>query len=194
MTETLGSLSDRLTLRVRLAAGPKAVHMTSMSDRLELIAEWIRAEAARPGARSREIVSKLRELARLYEERMVSPRNVDARLSRASDAIERAIASRWTVEQLASVAGMSRAQFARRFRAAFGASPREYLVRRRMARARELLAETDESLQRIAVAVGYESEFAFNRAFRRHHGEPPGAFRRSRQASAAGPTVCLRAA
>src|SRR5256885_761910 len=69
MTGTLASLSDRLMVRVPLAPRRNAVHMRRMADRLDLIAQWIRAETTRPRARSEDIVKTLRELVRLYEER-----------------------------------------------------------------------------------------------------------------------------
>jgi len=177
-----------------VALPAEAVHMNGMTGRLGLIAEWIRSETERPEARSREIVQKLRELAKLYEGRAATREPADSRVRRALAALDRAIAERWTVERLATVSGMSRAQFARRFKAAFGVSPVDYLIRRRMERARELLERTDDSLHEIAVAVGYESEFAFNRAFRRHHGTPPGVFRRLQRTPIATSAVSLRLA
>jgi transcriptional regulator GlxA family with amidase domain len=165
-----------------------------MTSRLDLIAEWIRSETGSGEARSREILEKLHELAKLYGGRAATRQTEDPRVVRSMAALEKAIAERWTVERLAAVAGMSRAQFARRFKAAFGVSPVDHLIRRRMERARELLERTDDSLQEIAAVVGYESEFAFNRAFRRHHGTPPGVFRRLRQTRTATSAVSLRLA
>ncbi len=87
-------------------------------------------------------------------------------------------AKRWTVELLAKSVGVSRPVLARRFVESTGVSPLRSLTRLRMVLAAELLGVSDGGLAEIASLVGYDSEFAFSRAFRRHHGMPPGAFRR----------------
>ena len=84
----------------------------------------------------------------------------------------------WTVASLAREASMSRAAFARRFSAGVGEAPLAYLTRWRMGVAARLLRETNSPLAEIAGRVGYESEFAFSRAFKRALGRPPIAFRR----------------
>ncbi len=88
----------------------------------------------------------------------------------------------WTVAGLAHAVGLSRAAFARRFTAKVGATPLGYLRDVRLERAARLLAETDEPLAAVAARVGYTSEFAFNRAFQRARGVPPGRFRRAARA------------
>jgi AraC-like DNA-binding protein len=91
----------------------------------------------------------------------------------------------WTVESLARAVGMSRAAFARAFTEAFAAAPLQHLHEQRMERAALLLVDTDDGLALIAARVGYQSEFAFGRAFKRHHGVAPGAYRRTRMLAAA---------
>lgn len=110
------------------------------------------------------------------------PEAADPAIQRAIALMDAELARRWTVAQLARRVGLSRPAFARRFVAETGTSPRRYLARRRMERAAELLAQPDRSLARIAAEVGYDSEFAFNRAFRRHHRVAPGRFRRELRA------------
>ena len=88
------------------------------------------------------------------------------------------LAQRWTVSGLARRVGMSRPAFARRFAAETGSSPLRYLARARMERAASLLEQPELGLAQIAERVGYSSEFAFNRAFKRHHHVAPGSFRR----------------
>lgn len=88
----------------------------------------------------------------------------------------------WDIDELARRAGTSRPTLARRFAAAVGRSPGAYLTQLRMQEASHLLRETDDTLGAIAGRVGYRSEFAFNRAFHREMGEPPGAYRRSQLA------------
>ncbi|MDC3954485.1 AraC family transcriptional regulator [Polyangium jinanense] len=84
----------------------------------------------------------------------------------------------WTVESLAHLASMSRSVFAARFKAVVGEGPLTYLTRWRMHRATQLMAGGDRSTTAIAQAVGYETDSAFVKAFKRHLGETPGAFRR----------------
>jgi len=103
------------------------------------------------------------------------------------------LARAWTVEELAKSAGMSRPTLARRFVRAIGESPLKHLARLRMERAARLLEATDDALSRIAPRVGYETEFAFSRAFRRHHGVPPGIFRRQARAASKSEILCLAA-
>ena len=88
------------------------------------------------------------------------------------------LAKRWTVKVLARAVAMSRPVFARRFVERTGLSPLRFLTRCRMNHAALRLEESRLSIAAIALEVGYESEFAFNRAFKRFHGTPPGRFRR----------------
>lgn len=110
----------------------------------------------------------------------------DERLSRALQAIHEEPGRPWTVDELARLAVMSRASFARAFQQAVGQAPIQYLLGWRMTLARDLLL-TEDGLPLAAVAerIGYSSEFAFAAAFRRHHGEPPGRWRRQRALSTA---------
>lgn len=110
--------------------------------------------------------------------------SADSPVARAIDRMERDLAAPWTVPLLARAACVSRATLARRFVEETGESPIEYLTRLRMERAAELLAETTERLADIAPRVGYDSEFTFGRAFRRHFGVAPGRFRTASPAPA----------
>jgi transcriptional regulator GlxA family with amidase domain len=116
---------------------------------------------------------------------------VEAPLQRSLDAMQTQLSKRWTVVALARLAGMSRPVYARKFAEALGESPLRYLARQRMRRAAQLLTETELSLSEVAARIGYVSEFAFNRAFKRHYFIAPGGYRRRmRQAE----TPLLRAA
>jgi AraC-like DNA-binding protein len=86
-------------------------------------------------------------------------------------------AAPWTIELLARQANLSRATLTRRFSALVGEPPLAYLTRWRMELAARNLRETDEPVGAIAHRVGYESEFAFSRAFSRLRGMPPGRYR-----------------
>ncbi|MGW4652035.1 AraC family transcriptional regulator [Kitasatospora sp. NPDC004289] len=89
----------------------------------------------------------------------------------------------WTVESLGTRAGLSRAAFARRFTSVVGEPPLTYLTTWRMATAARLLQRSPSSLGTIARRTGYTSEFAFAKAFKRHFGTPPGAYRRRARTS-----------
>ncbi len=87
---------------------------------------------------------------------------------------------RWTVSELASGAAVSRSLLDERFRNVLGRSPIRYLTEWRMHLAEELLATTHTSVANIARKVGYESEEAFSRAFKRARGSAPSAWRAAR--------------
>ena len=72
---------------------------------------------------------------------------------------------------------MSRSAFVRRFSAVCGVAPMRYLTRWRMTRAGHLLARSQDSLGEIAAHVGYASEAAFSRVFKKEVGLPPAAYR-----------------
>lgn len=88
----------------------------------------------------------------------------------------------WTVESLAKEVHVSRATLARRFAAVVGEPPLTYLTRWRMHRAAQRLKYSTDRVEAIAREVGYTSEYAFNRAFARHRGQPPGRYRRHAKA------------
>ncbi|MCK2220987.1 AraC family transcriptional regulator [Actinomadura sp. ATCC 31491] len=102
----------------------------------------------------------------------------DPAISRALDAAHRDPAHRWTVAELAGVAGLSRAAFARRFAELVGQPPLAYLTWWRLATAARLLRESDAPVSAVAAQVGYGSEFAFGTAFKREFGIAPGRYQR----------------
>ena len=83
----------------------------------------------------------------------------------------------WTVARLARAAGVSRTVLGERFAALLGQPPMRYLLQWRLQLAAHLLRTTAETLPEIAARVGYESDAAFSRAFKRSVGEPPAAWR-----------------
>lgn len=101
----------------------------------------------------------------------------DPQLRRALGDLHADLAQPWTVEALASRAGMSRASFAAKFRDKSGMTPLDYLTQQRIAAARALLRE-GRAIADVAARVGYQSPISFARVFGRVVGEPPGAFRR----------------
>ena len=89
----------------------------------------------------------------------------------------------WTVQELAAKVAMSRSAFAARFTRLVGEPPLHYVARWRMQKARSLLREGRATIGEVAEAVGYESEAAFSKAFKRAVGTAPGAYRRAKRAS-----------
>jgi AraC-like DNA-binding protein len=100
------------------------------------------------------------------------------RIERALELLRADLSKYWTVSLLARAVGLSRPVFAREFVRMLQLSPMRYLTNQRMAAAAQLLCDTDASLAEIAMHVGYRSEFAFGRAFKRHHQVAPGTYRR----------------
>jgi AraC-like DNA-binding protein len=106
----------------------------------------------------------------------------DPHVNRAISLLHAQPARAWTVEDLARVVGVSRSALADRFTDLIGESPIRYLTGWRMHLAKQLLSEGEHSLAEIAERVGYESEYAFNRAFKRQVGRPPAAWRKKTSA------------
>jgi transcriptional regulator GlxA family with amidase domain len=88
----------------------------------------------------------------------------------------------WTIEEVARRVGLSRTRLAERFRHFLDESPMAYLAQWRLKLGAEMLQSSDDSVAEIAAAVGYGSEAAFNRAFKREFDSPPAQFRRVRNA------------
>ncbi|MGO4813398.1 AraC family transcriptional regulator [Cupriavidus sp. 2MCAB6] len=108
----------------------------------------------------------------------------DRNLSRVVGAMHAAPANRWSVEDFARVAGMSRSAFAYRFKQVVGVAPMEYLTRWRMLVAGDRLRHTDEHISSIAYSLGYDSESAFSTAFKRVMSCSPRQYQRSSTAQA----------
>ena len=160
-------------------------------------AEWIRSTfqyaaeevaAGRPG--SETVLAKLSELlfvetVRRYAEALPEGRTgwfaglKDPHVSRALALLHRDIARRWTVNDLGREVGLSRSALADRFIRLIGAPPMHYLANWRMQVATQKLRETNGSLAQVAEIVGYDSEAAFSRAFKKAIGTAPANWRRS---------------
>jgi AraC-like DNA-binding protein len=173
-------------LHVRAAEG--AGHMT------QLIQMAIDETATRRSG-GETVLSKLAELMfvdvlRSYIESL--PADTDGWLSGLRDPyVSRALAlmhgrpaEAWTLERLAHEVGLSRSVLADRFQHFVQEPPMQYLTRWRMQLATRLLERPGIGLAQVAAEVGYESEAAFNRAFKKCMGAPPGAWRRGRLTTA----------
>lgn len=125
------------------------------------------------------IIAKLLASANRMPERPKVSALARWRLKRAIDYFEAQIGQRVTLAAVASSAGLTRMHFAAQFRAATGLSPHEYLLRRRIERAQEMLTETGMSLVDIALSVGFQTQSHFTSVFKRYAGQPPRAWRES---------------
>ena len=105
----------------------------------------------------------------------------DSAVGCALGAIHREPARAWTVASLAEQAGVSRAVFAERFTRLLGEAPLSYIARCRMQLGARLLETTDDTVLQVALNAGYESEAAFNRAFKREFELPPARYRTHRR-------------
>tara|TARA_R110000787_G_scaffold170629_1_gene283264 strand:- start:4800 stop:5681 length:882 start_codon:yes stop_codon:yes gene_type:complete len=102
----------------------------------------------------------------------------DSRLKKALDVIHNRPGEDWTVASLAEVACLSRTAFAERFAEVLEETPYQYLTRWRMAQALKLLRDPRLSVAHVAERLGYQTEAAFRRSFKRVHGYGPGSVRR----------------
>jgi AraC family transcriptional activator of mtrCDE len=147
----------------------------------------LQAEAETPRAGSEAIVRQLASalfalLIRCWLEQSLAVPGLFAvmaerRLQAALNGMLAAPQQPWSLADLAAACHMSRATFARLFTKAAGATPAAVLAQLRMARAARLL-ETGRKAGEVGEAVGYQSEAAFNRAFKRQYAIGPGAYRR----------------
>src|SRR5215217_3000299 len=98
-------------------------------------------------------------------------------LLRAKDLADARYFEPLDVDDLARAAGLSRAHFSREFRRAFGESPHQYLLTRRLERAAALLRSTDRSVADVCLSVGLQSVGSFTTSFSRTYGASPTAYR-----------------
>jgi len=99
-------------------------------------------------------------------------------LLRVRDLIDRAYAEPLDISALARSASVSTAYFSRSFKAAFGETPHQYLMSRRMERAKALLRSGDLAVTEVCLAVGFTSLGSFSTQFRRFVGDSPSAYRK----------------
>ncbi|WP_179266368.1 AraC family transcriptional regulator [Asanoa hainanensis] len=160
-----------------------ACRFTTREPVVAALLEGMEGESCGPRPGSRSVISQLANIVAAAAIRnwvesscgslsLLSVPLRDTDIARALDAIHDDPGSPWTVEALARIALASRSAFAKRFRDTVGDSPARYLARIRMEHAKSLLAERG-SVAEVAVRLGYGSEAAFSRAFRRHAGVPP---------------------
>ncbi|MDX2297524.1 MULTISPECIES: AraC family transcriptional regulator [Streptomyces] len=177
---------------------PEIIHLSANPARhpeLASAVQLLRTELEQPRPGSGGIVPALIDSLLLYilrawlEERPAAGAKGwaaalgDAAIAPALTAIHDKPGSQWTVESLATRAGLSRAAFARRFNDLVGEPPMAYVTRWRMTTAARLLRETEDPLATVASRTGYGSEYAFAKAFKREYGQAPGGYRREARAA-----------
>jgi AraC-like DNA-binding protein len=126
----------------------------------------------------------LQDRGRAAPTRPESPALSKWRLRRAIDYIEAHLGEAISLADVAAAAGLSRMHFAAQFKAATGCRPHEYLLRRRVARAQQMMTGSGAPLVDVALQVGFQNQAHFTTVFKRLAGQPPDAWRRSRRASA----------
>jgi len=183
---------DRLA-RMLLAGLPPLVRVNVRGSNagiwLEASVRYALAEARSPRPGGAGVLAKLSEVLfievlRLYMNEQEPGRTGwlagvgDRIVGAALNALHQRPAYAWTLEELARDAGTSRSVLAERFQHLVGSSPIQYLTQWRMLLAANLLCRSNASLARIAADVGYQTDTAFSRAFRREFGAPPAAWRR----------------
>ncbi|HEX4496207.1 MAG TPA: AraC family transcriptional regulator [Thermoanaerobaculia bacterium] len=184
---------DRANAQLLARLLPSVVHIrreepgaTRLRRVVELIGE--EADAHRPGRdlileRLVEVLLvealRFRSASAAREEQGLLAGLADPMLARALREIHVDVARRWTVEELARTAGMSRAVFAERFARTIGMPPMQYLLEWRMALAKDMLRGERPSLAEVAERIGYQSASAFSTAFARLTGRSPSEFARS---------------
>lgn len=180
-----------------VAGLPALVHIRN-TDRDDI--GWLQAalnfmihetKAAKPGAEL--VVSRLAEVLfvqviRAYLQQAEAPPGIwaaiaDKRIGAALQLMHQAPQKGWTLETLARQVGLSRSAFAAQFSELVGNTPLRYLTALRMQRAQELLKDPGLSTAAVAAEVGYQSEAAFGKAFKKYVGKGPGSYRRRSRAS-----------
>ena len=162
--------------------------------RLRAAVDLLGVELERPGHGSEAIVPALLDVLLLYMIRAWFDEHSahsgwvgalrDSALLAALQAIHSEPGRPWTVESLGAAADLSRASFARRFTSMVGQPPLTYLTWWRMTVAARIFRETSSPVRQVAESVGYGSEFAFAKAFKREYGSGPGQYRRIASAPA----------
>ncbi len=188
---------DRQATRLFLAGLPPLfkvnIRRDSSGEWLESAIRHLASERGPAGAGRNALLAKLAEalfietlrryMAELPRQRtgwLAAAR--DPAVGRALGAIHHEPAHAWTVASLAQRAGMSRSVFGERFTRLLGEAPLTYVARCRMQLGARLLETTDDTVLQVALNAGYESEAAFNRAFKREFDLPPARYRSQRRA------------
>ncbi len=188
-------LEDRMTNPL-FSILPTFLHLRSQDGLsipwLQAIVQLVKTEASgnRPAAQA--VITRLSEILFIQAVRAhigtVGDGNVgwlgalkDPQIGQALALIQRQPDESWTVESLASRVSLSRSAFSAKFKQLVGESPMQYITRVRLTKAAVLLRTRSPTLVEVAMAVGYDSEVAFSKAFKRYFDIAPGAYRQGRR-------------
>ncbi len=184
---------DERLARMLLAGLPRLVRVNVRGSNagawLEASVRYALAEARSPRPDGQGVLAKLAEVLCIEVLRLYMNQHGEGRtgwlagvndriVGAALTALHRKPAQDWTLEELARAAGTSRSVLAERFQLLVGVAPMQYLTQWRMLLAANLLCRTNAPLARIAEDIGYQTDTAFIRAFRREFGAPPATWRR----------------
>ncbi|MGO4355098.1 AraC family transcriptional regulator [Rhizobium sp. RAF36] len=183
---------DSLDAQPLLSVLPKLILLKSEHNRtrsFQSVLELLAAEADAPGLGSDAVVRRLFELlfvhaVRAFADQLSTPKKgwlaavSDKGLAAAVEAIHGDLKTAWTVEMLARKSGMSRSAFAARFKEVVGQAPLAYLTEWRIFQSARLIESGDEKVAAISRSVGYLSEAAFTKAFRKVMGIAPSEYRK----------------
>ena len=185
---------DRLPFNPLLATLPRQLHMRGPArDWLKMFTHRVKEESRHARAGADAVVTRLAEVMfievlRRYLEHLPATQTGwlaglrDATVGRALTLLHGRPGHRWTLAELARESGSSRSSVAKRFQMLVGRPPMQYLAQWRMQVAGHQLTQSDAKVATIAARVGYDSEAAFSRAFKKAAGLAPGAWRASRRA------------
>lgn len=175
-----------------IAALPRLLHIPAAQagDWLGRVIDQAAAESSSPGPGSDAMLARISEIVfvdavRRYVDSLPEPAQGwlaglrDRFVGHALALLHEMPAAPWTLDELGRQVGLSRSALHERFVQFIGAPPMQYLTRWRMQLASNLLRSTNTNVASIALEVGYDSEAAFARAFKRAVGLPPAAWRKA---------------
>src|SRR6266508_4078849 len=186
-------LAGRLTNPL-LAALPPFLHIRNIDNRLvpwlQATVEWVEAEASANRAGAETVIARLSEILFIQAMRAFTSTNSDGhigwlkalndpQIGLALALIHSQPQEPWTLASLAFQVGLSRTAFTMKFKQLVGESPLRYITRWRLNKAAAYLRTGTGTLTEIARLVGYDSEVALSKAFKRYFGVAPGAYRHS---------------
>lgn len=174
------------------AGGSGAIQLREVSggrdEALSALLEQIRTELTRRGETSALLIQGVAQCVAVHLARHYLDANADDmsgrnalpafKLKRVTQLMEQHLAEPFSLGDLAQAIGMSEYHFSRLFKRATGRSPSQYFIQLRMARARQLLLETERSVIDIGLEVGYSSASHFSQIFRREVGVAPSHYRK----------------
>lgn len=175
-----------------LAQLPEIIHLTAdevqRNVKLQSLIQLLTLESKNGEVGSNTVITRLVDIMFIYIVRAWLDRQSaqapgwllalkDPRIGKAIGLMHGQPANKWTVGSLAEQTGMSRSSFAQKFTTLVGETPLSYLTNWRIDLASKLLLESGEKLAVVAAAVGYDSETAFSKTFKKYKTVSPGSYR-----------------